>query len=223
VSNPIGRRRFLQLGGTAAASAVLLACTKDDPSREVAPGPSTTTTLPALPADPVDRVKTDLAVTLTLASLEVLAADTYSKLAASGLVTDVTLATTLALFARHHRDHLTALNLAIADADGAPVDQPNSTFDQTVVQPAVAAATTQGDVIAIALTLEGTLAQTYVYGVNAATTPARRSQLLSVAGVETRHRAVVANQLRPNDLGYLLPSAFAPDDNPLPPDALVVP
>ena len=217
------RRRFLQLGGTSLAATFLLACTKDDPSQPPVADPSTTTTLPTLPADPEDRTRTDLVLTRTLASLEALAADTYSKLSASGLVTDATLATTLALFARHHRDHHTAMNSLVTDAAGAPVDEPNAAFDQSVVQPAVAAATSQDDAVTIALTLEGTLAQAYVYAVNASTTASRRSRFMTIAGVEARHRAVFGRVARPGDTGFLLPSAFAAADNPLPPNALLYP
>jgi hypothetical protein len=223
MNEPIGRRRFLLVGGSAIAATVMFGCTEDTPPRAENPGDSTTTTLPTLPADPADRLETDLLLSRTLASLEALAADTYTQLTASGLITDVSLATTLALFARHHHDHQTAMNLMIVDSKGTPVDQPNKTLDKTVVQPAIAAATTQDDALSLALTLEGTLAQSYVYAVNAATTSARRSQLMTIAGIEARHRAIAAQLLRPGDIGYVLPTAFAPADNPLPPDSMVAP
>jgi hypothetical protein len=71
------------------------------------------------------------------------------------------------------------------------------------------------------LTLEDALSQYYTYAIPAATTPEHRVALVTIGGVQARHRAVLGFVLAREGIDSVFPTPFAPTDNPLPPDALL--
>ncbi|HEY2814236.1 MAG TPA: ferritin-like domain-containing protein [Acidimicrobiales bacterium] len=211
------RRRFLQCGGAALFGAVVLgACTSDDSGHQQGQPPTTTPTTLVNGAGP-----TDIALTKTAASLEAMLIDAYQKLTTSPLVTSSSLVALGTLFAQHHTQHLAALNGIITTGGSAAITAPNDVMEKQIVQPALAAAKTQDDLVHLFFTLEDATAQTYVYAGGASTRPDLRSSMMSIGGIEARHRALLSVQVEQQQIDDLFPSAFAQSDNPLPPDALV--
>ena len=45
--------------------------------------------------------------------------------------------------------------------------------------------------------------------------------MMSIGGIEARHRAILGVEIENLRVEDLFPDAFAPSDNPLPPDALL--
>ncbi len=213
------RRRFLQWGTAAmVGTAVLGACTGDN-SSNARPGQPPTT---ATPASSSGAGPTDLTLAKTAASLEAMLIDAYQGLTASRIVTSSALLTYTNLFLDHHTQHLAALNGIITTTAGqTAVTEPNEIMENQIVRPALDAAQTQDDFAHLFFTLEDAIAQTYVYASTAMSRPELRSSMMSIGGIEARHRAllgVAVEQLRLDDL---FPSAFVRADNPLPPDALL--
>ncbi|HEX2381957.1 MAG TPA: ferritin-like domain-containing protein [Acidimicrobiales bacterium] len=213
------RRRFLQWGTAAiVGTAVLGACTGDD-KRNGPPGPPPTT---ATSSSSSGAGPTDLALAKTAASLEAMLVAAYQDAAASRLMTNSTLVTYTDLFMQHHKAHLAALNGIITTTDGqAAVDAPNEVMESQIVRPALTAAKTQDGLAHLFFTLEDAIAQTYVYAGTAMSRADLRSTMMSIGGIEARHRALLGLSVEHLTLDDLFPSAFARADNPLPPDALI--
>jgi rubrerythrin len=186
------RRGFLRLGGaTVAFSAVLAACGKAK-TKQVPVTGTTPSTTPEQ-ATQLFALGQELNVNLlrTAQSIEELAVQTYQKALDSGLVTTTSVADALRLFQAQHRDHAGALATTTEDSGGTPYTQPNSYLDEQVVGPAVAALTDEASVVALALTLETTAAQTYVFATELLSTPELRQTVMRIGGVEARHMAVL--------------------------------
>jgi len=213
------RRRFLQWGtATIVGSAVLGGCTGDDNSNGP-PGPPPTT---APPSSSSGTGPTDLTLAKTAASLEAMLVAAYQDLAASRLVTNSALLTYTDLFAKHHEAHLKALNGIITTTEGqAAVEAPNDVMENQIVRPALNAAKTPDDLAHLFFTLEDAIAQTYVYASSAMTRADLRSTMMTIGGIEARHRTLLGLQVERLGLDDLFPEAFARSDNPLPPDALI--
>jgi hypothetical protein len=213
------RRRFLQWGTTAVVGAAVLgACTGDGQSKGP-PGPTPTT---ATPSSSSGVGPTDLTLTKTAASLEAMLVAAYQDLAATRQVTDPELSTLSNVFMQHHTQHLAVLNGIITTTHGqAPVTAPNEVMENSIVRPAMTAAKTQDEFAHLFFTLEDAIAQTYVYAAGAMSTPDLRSRMMTIGGIEARHRALLGLQVEQLRLDDLFPSAFARADNPLPPDALL--
>jgi len=213
------RRRFLQLGTAAVVgTAVLGACTGDK-SGKPRPGlPPTTTS----PSNPIGAGPTDLTLAKTAASLEAMLMDAYKRLMASRIVTSSALLAYTNLFFDHHTQHLAALNGIITTTSGqAAVSEPNPVMQNQIVRPALDAAQNQDDFAHLFFTLEDAIAQTYVYASTAMSQPELRSSMMTIGGIEARHRALLAVEVEQLGLDDLFPSAFARADDPLPPDALL--
>jgi hypothetical protein len=182
-----GRRQFLKIGGATVAGAVLLAaCSSDDESATTttAAGGSTTT---AASADN----DLDLVLLRTATSVELLAVDTYAAAIASGIVTTAAVGEAATLFKAHHEQHAEALQAATEAAGGEVYMMANEYVKTHVVDPALAAAKTEADVLALALTLEVAAVQTYAYAVLDLSTPELRQALMSIGGVENRHATLL--------------------------------
>jgi hypothetical protein len=204
-----GRRQLFKLGGaTLVGAAVLAACGDDDDSSGAAGGSSSTTS---------GDGGGDLALARTAASLEKLAVDTYQTAADSGLVTTAAIGSTAMLFQQHHQDHLDALNGAIRAVGGTEVTEQNQAVFEALVQPAVAAASSEADVVQLALDLESAAAQTYVFAGGALSVPDLRSTIMTIGGIEARHAAIlqVVAQAMPPASVFPDERAFFPGDNPL--------
>jgi hypothetical protein len=213
------RRQFLQWGtATVVGAAVLGACTGGDNGTS-APGltPTTASSESSGGAGP-----TDLTLAKTAASLELMLVGAYQQLAASRLVTNPAFLTLTSVFEQHHRQHLDALNGIITSTNGQPaVDAPNDVMENQIVRPALTAAKTQDELGHLFFTLEDAIAQTYAYAGGAMSRPDLRSSMMSIGGIEARHRALLSVQVEQQSLDDLFPSSFARTDDPLPPEALL--
>ena len=207
-----GRRSLFKLGGaTIIGAAVLAACgdTDDDSGRDEGSSPSTTA------GDGGGEM--DLALARTAASLEKLAVDTYQTGIDSGLVTTMAVADAATLFQSHHQDHLDALNAVIGDAGGEEVTEPNAAVFEALIEPAVAAAKAEKDIVQIAFDLEAAAAQTYVFAGGQLSTPTLRSTIMTIGGIEARHAAILQVAGLGVAPGDVFPGGrgFYPGDNPL--------
>jgi rubrerythrin len=157
----------------------------------------------------------DLVLARTAASLEKLAVDAYG--AAAALLTTRAIKDAATMFAGHHEMHLDALNAAITGAGGKAVTTMNQAVYDALVKPAVDAAKTEADAVNLAVSLEEAAAQTYVFAGGALSTPALRSTIMTIGGVEARHAAVLRMAALGQSPLQVFPSerAFFPGDNPL--------
>jgi hypothetical protein len=226
VPSPSRRTLFKFGGATIIGAAVLAACGGDDDAAPATtarratpastdPAPSTRApTTSAAPATTAPGSAQDLVLARTAASLEKLAVDTYG--AAAGLLTTPAIKDAATMFADHHQMHLDALNGVITGAGGAAVTKMNEAVYDALVKPAVDAARTEGDAVDLAVKLEEAAAQTYVFAGGALSTPALRSTIMTIGGVEARHAAVLRMAGLAQSGLDVFPSqrAFFPGDNP---------
>lgn len=221
------RRDLFKLGGASMLGVALLAACGSD----AADGPTATTpgsagggtTIPptapgdttAPPATDAGSGDMDLVLARTAASLEKLAVDAYG--AAAGLITTPAVLAAATMFAGHHQMHLDALNGVITGAGATAITEMNQAVYDALVKPAIDAAKTEADAVMLALALEEAAAQTYVFAGGALSTPALRSTIMTIGGVEARHAAVLRMaalaqsplEVFPGDRG------FWPGENPL--------
>ena len=219
------RRGVLRIGGITIAGAALLAACGDSSATKVA----STTTSKAVASGATGSGSSgasgagslDLTLAKTAASLEVLAVQTYQTAISSGLVTTAAIGDAAKLFMGHHQLHLDALNALIVQNGAAQIAAPNAAVKAAVIDPAVKAAKTEADIVTIAFTLEDAAAQTYVFATTQLSTPQLRSTLMTIAGVEARHRAILGYFAQKKTPAELFPAGFFRAENPLPADALV--
>ena len=235
-----GRRDLFKMGGAAVlGAAVLAACGSNDKKTSTSTGASptnapTTTAGAAAPTTAGTTAATtasttaattgstaaaggnmDLVLAKTAASLEKLAVDVYGQ--AAGLLTTKAILDAATMFAGHHQMHLDALNGVITGAGAKAVTEMNQAVFDALVKPALAKAKTEADAVMIALSLEEAAAQTYAFAGGALSTPALRSTIMTIGGVEARHAAVLrmaALAQSPLDV-FPKQRAFFPGDNPL--------
>ena len=233
VPSPNRRDLFKFGGATILGVAVLAACGSDSADAPTAtngagttPGSTAATTPPTTvvmaPADTTAPSTTaansgemDLVLARTAASLEKLAVDAYG--AAGGLITTPAVLAAATMFAGHHQMHLDALNGVITGAGGAAITQMNQAVYDALVKPAIDAAKTETDAVMLALALEEAAAQTYVFAGGALSTPALRSTIMTIGGVEARHAAVLRMAALGQSPLEVFPDSrgFFPGDNPL--------
>ena len=208
------RRQFLRIGGITIAGAALIAACGDDGD-----GPASTGTT-AAPAT-TGGGSMDLTLAKTAASLEALAVATYETASGSGLVKTTAVADAATLFMSHHQAHLDALNGLIEQNGAKAITDPNAAVKSAVVDPAVAAAKTEADIVDLAFTLEDAAAQTYVFAATQLSAPELRSTIMTIGGVEARHRAILAIVAQKKTPADIFPAGFFKADNPLPAAALI--
>ncbi|MCU1502625.1 MAG: hypothetical protein JWM12_1979 [Ilumatobacteraceae bacterium] len=201
---------------TTAATGTTGAATTMAPGTAMAPattGASGTTGAPGTTA--AGGAAMDLVLARTAASLEKLAVDVYGTAAA--LLTTAAVKDAATLFAGHHQQHLDALNGAIKGAGGAVVTAQNKAVFDALIAPKLKAAKTEADAVMIAVALEEAAAQTYVFAGGALSTPALRSTIMTIGGVEARHAAVLRMAALAQTTTDIFPSdrAFFPGANPL--------
>ncbi len=157
----------------------------------------------------------DLVLAKTAASLEKLAVDVYGT--AAPLITSAGALAAAKMFAGHHQMHLDALNGVITGAGGKAVTVMNQAVFDAIVKPALDKAKTETDALMIALTLEEAAAQTYAFAGGALSTPALRSTIMTIGGVEARHAAVLRMAGLSQSPLDVFPDkrAFFPGANPL--------
>ena len=202
------RRDLFRMGGiTVLGAALIAACGSDGDSKHSGTDAATTTVAGA--------PSMDLILARTAASLEKLAVDTYGT--AAGLITTPAVLAAATMFAGHHQMHLDALNGVLTGAGATAVTEMNQAVYDALIAPALATASTEADAVNIALALEEAAAQTYAYAGGTLSTPALRSTIMTIGGVEARHAAVLRMaalaqsplEVFPGDRG------FFPGDNPL--------
>jgi hypothetical protein len=211
-----GRRQLFKLGGaTLIGAAVLAACGDDEDSASTTTTAATTTS--GGDGGSAAGGDMDAALARTAASLEKLAVDTYQVGIDSGLVTTAAIGDAAKLFQAHHQAHLDALNGAIGELGGEKVTTQNEAVFKSIVEPAVKAATTEADVVELALGLELQAAQTYVFAAGALSVPALRSTIMTIGSIETRHAVVLQMAAQGASGLAVFPDkrAFFPGDNPL--------
>ena len=242
-----GRRDIFKMGGAAlVGAAVLAACGSSDKAATTTAAAGTTTTAagttttaqagtttagstaPTTGASiaPTTGASTattgaagsaamDLVLAKTAASLEKLAVDVYGT--AAPLITSAGALAAAKMFAGHHQMHLDALNGVITGAGGTAVTVMNQAVFDAIVKPALDKAKTEPDALMIALTLEEAAAQTYAFAGGALSTPALRSTIMTIGGVEARHAAVLRMAGLSQSPLDVFPDkrAFFPGANPL--------
>jgi hypothetical protein len=198
-----GRRDLFKMGGAAIlGAAVLAACGSDKndsaatTATTAAPGTTAGTTAPTS-GSTMDTTATtdagdgsmDLTLAKTAASLEKLAVDVYGTAAA--LLTTPAVLDAAKMFAGHHQMHLDALNGVITGAGADAVTEQNAAVFNALIKPSLDTAKTETDALMIALALEEAAAQTYAFAGGALSTPALRSTIMTIGGVEARHATVL--------------------------------
>lgn len=207
--NAFNRRKFLQSGGLALASAAILAaCGKSDKVATSYPriGESPTTT--GLPTAHV----TDAVLLRTASSLEWCAIDAYTAVAALGLLPSAA-TSVVKRFQADHKAHAAALTPLIKKAGGEPFECANERINELYIGPAVelitgneskgipASDTPVDDLIVLAHGLESLAAATYQYYVSLIATPAVRAAAMTIGQDEARHAAVLAQVIIPDGEG----------------------
>ncbi len=205
------RRDLFRMGGISVLGVALLAaCGSDEDSKHSGSDAPTTT-----PTTVAGEPNMDLVLAKTAASLEKLAVDAYGI--AAGLITTPAVLAAATMFAGHHQMHLDALNGVITGAGATAITEMNQAVYDALIAPALATASTEADAVNIALALEEAAAQTYAFAGGQLSTPALRSTIMTIGGVEARHAAVLRMaalaqsplEVFPGDRG------FFPGDNPL--------
>ncbi len=231
VPNP-SRRNFFRIGGvTILGAAVLAACGSDDDDTSAttpgtnAPAGTTPATTPATmagttpdtmpPTTEAGGANMDLTLAKTAASLEKLAVDVYGQ--AGALLTTPAVISAATMFAGHHQMHLDALNGVITGAGEPAIAEMNQAVFDALVAPALASAATEVDAVNLALALEEAAAQTYAFAAGALSTPALRSTIMTIGGIEARHAAVLRMAALAQPPADVFPTGrgFFPGDNPL--------
>jgi hypothetical protein len=222
------RRGLLRMGGIGIAGAALLAaCGGDDTETPAAVGGGaagtgmTGSASGATGSGASGSAALDLTLAKTAASLEFLAVETYTTAVKSGLVTTAAIGDAAKLFQSHHQAHLDALNALLTANGAARITASNAAVKSMVVDPAVKAAKTEADIVALAFTLEDAAAQTYVFAATQLSKPELRSTIMTIGGVEARHRAILAYMVQKKAPAEIFPAGFFTSSNPLPAEALI--
>lgn len=213
-----GRRQFLRVGGAAVTGAALLAACSDDDGAE--PAARTPASVPDTTVGPESSEAIDVVLANTALSLEMLLIDTHAGLVESGILERSVLVEALTLFREHHRAHADVLFAQVQAAGATPFTTPNPLVKTQLVDPRVASATTEAELLQVAWDLETAAGQTYVFATSALSTAELRSTAMSIGGVESRHAAILG-QLTGEELEAVFPEPVLPSDNPLSDDALV--
>jgi rubrerythrin len=213
------RRRFLQTGGFAIATATLLAaCGTDSPSGGGIPRIGNIPPTTALP----EGIVSDEVLLRTATSLEFNAIETYDKVLELGLFTGETaaLASVVKRFRADHQAHAKALSEVITSMKGEPFECANEQITKLYINPALtlilgdeatgvaASDNVLNDVLTLALGLESLAGATYQYYVSLISQPKLRSAAMGIADQEVRHAVVLAQALNPGING------IGPSTNP---------
>ncbi len=174
------RRRFLALGGVAALAVVGACGTKNDSSGEAT---ATTTTSMAPSA-------ADVAFLRNASSLEELEVALYKKALDGGLLKTPAVLETVKLFQAQHQNHAALFEGHTTRLGGPPDAQPNA-----ALRGRLASATDEASVLRLAVELALATTATYQSGVGVVSDAALSVVLMSVAGVEARHAALLGTMI----------------------------
>lgn len=226
---PIGRRRFLTIGGATVASAAVLAACGDDGESEagvarVGIAPSTT----ALP----DAVINDVVLLRTVSSIEHSIVAVYDEVIADAALLDPFLRDQMTRFRDDHIAHAELFEGLTAEAGGEPWPCSNARFDEVVVTPVMRAITgaeatdtlaarepsddPRRDVLNFTWGLESLAAATYQAFVPMLSLPALRVESITAGAHEARHAALLAMTITGIPEGYIDPSDVTNAGEPAP-------
>ena len=207
--NVLNRRKFLQSGGLALASAAILAaCGKSDKVATAYPRIGEAPTTTALPEGKV----TDVVLLRTASSLEWCAVDAYTAAAGLGLL-PAAATSVVKRFQADHKSHASALSDLIKKAGGDPFECANERINELYIAPAIelitgnkdkgieASDTPVDDLLLLAHGLENLAAATYQYYVSMISAPALRGAAMTIGQDEARHAAVLAQAILPDGKG----------------------
>lgn len=212
------RRHFFKVGGTVIAGAALLAACGDD-TDEAATGTTGGSDSSDTTAANGDG-SMDLVLANTAISLEILAVDTYQAAIDSGLVTNADYGAAAMLFQSHHEEHKGALEGVVNGAGATPYAEANAAVKAAIVDPVLTADDLdEAKILKLAYDLEAAAAQTYVFAATQLSTPALRSTIMTIGGIENRHATILGTLLElGNDQVH---PAFLKSENPLPAEAVI--
>ena len=183
------RRGFFKIGGvTILGATVLAACGGDDD--DPAETGSAPTTAGGGDGEPAEG-NLDLTLAKTAASVEILAVAAYDTAIESGIVTDATIGAAAAAFRDHHQAHADAINGVVTGAGAEAITDPNQVLFDALVQPVLDAGPTQESLVQLAYDLETAAVKAYAFAGGNLSTPALRSTIMTIGGVESRHAAVL--------------------------------
>ena len=205
----LNRRKFLQTGGLALASAaVLAACGKSDKVATTYPRIGEAPTTTGLPAGEVN----DVVLLRTASSLEWSAVHAYTAAAGLGIL-PAAATSIVKRFQADHKAHSAALSELIKKAGGEPFECGNPRINDLYVTPAVelivgnpdkgieASDTPVEDLLILAHGLESLAAATYQYYVSMIAQPALRAAAMTNGQDEARHAAILAQAIMPEGKG----------------------
>jgi hypothetical protein len=134
----------------------------------------------------------DVQMLQTSAAIENLAVAAYTKALTLDFIGGATALPTVKAFVTktmgQHKEHADAFNAAVKSLNGKPQTQPDPALMGAITS---ADLTTPGGVVALAITLENTAAQTYVANTAALKDSNARNLTASVMGVEAQHASVL--------------------------------
>jgi hypothetical protein len=184
-SDPVGRRRVLQL----AALSLVGACTGHHAAAPAAPAATTTsTTSPPPPVDPGAAV--DVLILRTASSLEHYASGIYTQVAGLDVAARTGLVPLLTAFAGHHADHAASLESATLAAGGRTVTQPNGLLSRDAMS-RLPGLKTADEVLEFLYGVEALSAATHRASVGLYENTSRNALAMGIGGVEARHMTVL--------------------------------
>lgn len=194
-TTPVGgrpdRRRFLVTGGLGVAAAALIAaCGSDvDTSGDLPVSGTPPTQSTATP----ETIGPDFDITLlrTSQSIELAAIEGLKGLLASSFVEGPAVAPAFNRLIEHHQDHADFFGQQARQAGGTPYPKPNPYLMESVITTDLDALTSPDDVLVLAVLIENTLAQTYVFASEVLSTVALRQTVATVGFATARQISVV--------------------------------
>ena len=208
-NNFYSRRKFLQTGGLALASAaVLAACGKNDKLAAGIPRLGEAPTTTGLP----DGGATDIVLLRTATSLEYCAIDAYGAVADLNIL-PATSAAALKRFRDDHSAHAKALSELVKKVGGEPFECANEKINSLYISPALdlilgnkdkgidPSDTQVDDLVVLAHGVENLAAATYQFYVSMLSVPGLRAAAMGIGQEEARHAAVLAQAILPNGKG----------------------
>lgn len=185
------RRGFFKIGGVTLLGATVLAACGDDDEDVAESGTAPTTTAGEDGGEAPADGSLDVTLAKTAASVENLAVAAYQTAIDSGIVTDATIGAAAAAFRDHHQAHADAINGVVTGAGAEAITDPNQVLFDALVQPVLDAGPTQDSLVQLAYDLETAAVQAYAFAGGNLSTPALRSTIMTIGGVESRHAAVL--------------------------------
>jgi hypothetical protein len=214
------RRRFLKLSGGAIAAAAVLAACSSDTATPATGSSASSSSAPSSSSTPADI--SDLTLGKTAASLEALSIAAYDSAINSGKITTAAMGDAAKLFKDHHQQHMDALNSVLVQTGAKAVTTPNAAVKSALVDPVMSdPMLDEATFVELAYDLEDAAAQTYVFATTTLIDARLRSTLMTIAGVEARHKAILGSLVQNKSPNVIIAASFHKSENPLPAAAIV--